>query len=275
MSRNDFYFESSGYRLRGHSWLSHHPQAPVLVIVHGYTEYSLRYQPLVDFFLDQGFSCFAFDQPGHGESSGKRSSIQNFSSYIEILETFIKTISLSESGKNFIFGHSLGGLVVTRFLETSLSAKLIHRAALSSPMFGLGDYSEKYLPLLRIFTGLIPDITLSNQAVGGEWLTHDRQRMTERLADPLIKSRVSTRWLHQCLKAISNVFDDANKVKHPLGIFQAGDEKITDRSRTEKFYQLIESDKILKIYDDWYHELSNEVHRQIFFQDLLAWYLKS
>ncbi len=274
MKSEEFIFEGpNGWKLLGRFWPSNQPQA-CLVGVHGYSEHSGCYDHVAEFFAVHGIESLWLDLPGHGKSDGRRANIDNFSDYIKSIEALIDEASKRSKPKpQFIFGHSLGGLIVTRFLQSSSKAPLFKRSALSSPLFGLSQYSPKALPFLQILTNILPNISLPNSAeLGGDVLTHDVQMKKKREMDVLIKSQVTVNWTREFLKARKLAFKNVDHIKIPIALFQAGDERVVDRSEAERFFSLVESHKQVKVYDKFFHEILNEVNREQVLNDILRWY---
>ncbi len=274
MKREDFKWNApNGLSLQGRFWKASEEPIATLIGVHGYSEYSLQYEPLVDFLLRKNFDILWFDLPGHGESAGRRSSISRFEDYHECLESFIQETKRMRRSENLkLFGHSLGGLVCIRFLETSQYSGLFSSVGLSSPLLGL-PMSGFVFGIVKCLTHLLPNLTLPNEgSLGGDILTHDPERRKRRLADPLIKSQVTIHWVREFIRARRLAFSEIGKISRPLGIFQAGDDKVVSRVDSEKFFHLLNVQKKLRIYEGWYHELSNEIDRSIFFEELFQWY---
>src|SRR5690606_23742764 len=102
---------------------------------------------------------------------------------------------------------------------------------------------------------LLPNVTLKNEReLGGSVLSHDEERLRNRQSDPLIKPRVTIRWLREILRARRLAFEQASAVKIATAIFQAGDEQIVDRNEARRFYDLLPHTKFWKEYEGWYHE---------------------
>src|SRR3982751_6547855 len=51
---------------------------PYVLVVHGWSDYALRFVPLIDALRDAGYAVVAFDQPGHGRSDGDTSTLPEF-----------------------------------------------------------------------------------------------------------------------------------------------------------------------------------------------------
>lgn len=275
MKREDFKFQiPNGLTLQGHAWRTEKNSIGTLVGVHGYSEYSLRYLRFAEFYLNEGYDVFWLDLPGHGESEGVRSDIDCFNTYVESLEAFLKVIETKLRNSDLkLFGHSLGGLVCIRFLQSSKLASKFSKVGLSSPLLGLPNHSRYTLPFLKMATYFLPNLTLSGDgAMGADILTHDKEIMQERLADPLIKPCVKIRWVKEFLKAREKAFCEADKIKVPMGFYLAGDDRVVSRTESERFFEFVKAPKLLKVYESWYHEISNEIEREIFFKNLLEWY---
>ena len=84
----------------------------VILIVHGVGEHSGRYQAFEDWFCDHGYSCYGYDQRGHGRSGGVRTHVNNFLEYAEDLQLVISEVrSKNPELPVFLFSHSMGTLV--------------------------------------------------------------------------------------------------------------------------------------------------------------------
>lgn len=130
-----------GYDDRSLYCVSYEADNPVgtVLIVHGFTENAFKYAELIWSLLHLHFSVIAYDQRGHGRS-WRDGDIQNpsvthvdcFSEYVLDLEIVFKTFCPSSSQPFFVFGHSMGGAVVSLFLEQH--PDIFAAAVLSSPM---------------------------------------------------------------------------------------------------------------------------------------------
>ncbi|WP_294373524.1 alpha/beta fold hydrolase [uncultured Clostridium sp.] len=109
-----------------------------IVICHGIGEYTEKYNELIYYFLNSGYSVFILEHRGNGRSGriGSDSgqvSIENFNYYIDDFKKFIDEIVVPSSHNNLLlFAHSMGGGIGTLFLERY--PEYFHKAVLSSPM---------------------------------------------------------------------------------------------------------------------------------------------
>ena len=49
-----------------------------ILFVHGWMGHSAQFQNMIQRFLEEGYSCLAFDAPAHGLSTGRQSSLPEF-----------------------------------------------------------------------------------------------------------------------------------------------------------------------------------------------------
>lgn len=116
-------------RARTHSFLSTEPgpQPPLLFVHGGYTHSACWRYHFIPFFQQHGYDCFALDLSGHGESGG-REQLDRFG-----LDDFVRdlTEAIDALGRPpILVGHSMGALIVQRYLEKGTAAGL----ALLSPV---------------------------------------------------------------------------------------------------------------------------------------------
>jgi lysophospholipase len=123
------------------------PDAPsrgALVVVHGMDENSVKYAELVYDLHQSGLALtmYLVNHRGQGFSDRllpdepKKCHVDHFESYIDDLSTFVDTVVRPDRQRNlFAFGHSMGGGILTRYLERY--PDVFHHVVLSSPMHGV------------------------------------------------------------------------------------------------------------------------------------------
>ncbi|HVK52420.1 MAG TPA: alpha/beta fold hydrolase, partial [Pseudoxanthomonas sp.] len=120
-----------GTRLHRRDWRAAQPRARIL-LVHGLGEHSGRYARLGEELSAAGFSVCAYDHRGHGQSEGARGVLEGHDTQLahDLLDVF-QAYAAEGDDLPFVFGHSLGGLVV---LYASLVMGLAPRGLIvSSP----------------------------------------------------------------------------------------------------------------------------------------------
>jgi pimeloyl-ACP methyl ester carboxylesterase len=107
---------------------------PYVLVVHGWSDYALRFMPLIDALREAGYAVVAFDQPGHGRSDGDTSTLPEFARCVGAV------------GQHFgpaaaVIGHSMGGAAAAIALHDGLAAD---RAVLIAPPAGLADAADRF-----------------------------------------------------------------------------------------------------------------------------------
>ena len=81
-----------------------------VVILHGWGSHAPRFVPLVEALVGDGWRVLAPDAPGHGQSTGKLSSLPQFI-------TALDAIGLRFGPPDAVIGHSLGALAIALWLS--------------------------------------------------------------------------------------------------------------------------------------------------------------
>ncbi len=85
------------------------PDAPVLVLLHGWLDNSASFQTLLPLLAGR-FNLYAPDWPGHGQSFHRAEGhFQTFQDYADVLHQFVLMLQRPV----FLVGHSLGGMVAS------------------------------------------------------------------------------------------------------------------------------------------------------------------
>lgn len=250
------------------SWSPAKP-ASTLVINHGLGEHTDSYQRLVDGLADQNIQLIAWDMRGHGRSEGKRGVVKRFADYTSDLVILIDYIRKEISDRPLgLLGHSLGGLVTlnTIIRNPDLNIKC---AVLSSPLLGVQvDVPEVKKVGAKYLAEYLPSITLWNE-IKDKDLTHDKNVIAEFQRDPLRHDRVSPRLYLDMVAYTERVRREGHNVTLPILFQLSGQDKIVSTKASTDFFQSVKSkDKELKIYENSYHEIYNDIERDIVFNDI-------
>ncbi|MFM9999868.1 MAG: alpha/beta fold hydrolase, partial [Burkholderiaceae bacterium] len=94
----------------------------VVLIVHGLGEHAGRYGHVARRLNRWGFAVRAYDQYGHGESTGARGALPQADRLLTDLTAVVEQLRTQRGPDTplILLGHSLGGLVVARFVALSL-----------------------------------------------------------------------------------------------------------------------------------------------------------
>ncbi|UUX34304.1 alpha/beta hydrolase [Fundicoccus culcitae] len=120
-----------------------------LLIVHGFNEYKEKFHELIYYFLQANIQVVVYDQRGHGfskiDENQTQINIKDFNEYVVDLNHIIHQIVLPMSQNNplILFGHSMGGAVVTSYLIKE-EPTIVDAVVLNAPMIEIetGKYPQ-------------------------------------------------------------------------------------------------------------------------------------
>jgi alpha-beta hydrolase superfamily lysophospholipase/molecular chaperone GrpE (heat shock protein) len=162
-----------------------------VVIVHGLGEHGGRYPTLVNALCAAGFRVVSYDQRGHGRSPGKRGVASELSPFLDDLVGVGEWAQqhLPGPAAPIVYGHSFGGLVTLRTLQTRRFRWAA--AVLSAPWLATAVEVPEWKRLLAPILGrLAPEWTLGSGLDPGE-LSRDAAVVEAYIRDPLVHDRVS------------------------------------------------------------------------------------
>jgi len=166
-------------------------------IVHGLGEHVGRYERLAREILACGFSVSGHDHRGHGRSAGRRGVVAPGDSLCADLARVLDTVRAGVRGRFVLLGHSMGGLVASRFVAESLApapaawSREVDALVLSSPALA-ADISAGNRVLLAVLGSLAPDLALNN-GLQPDWVSRDPAVVKAYVEDALNHDRITPR----------------------------------------------------------------------------------
>ncbi|WP_165855566.1 alpha/beta hydrolase [Marinobacter sp. JSM 1782161] len=107
--------QAGEHRVAIHCYRTPRPRGTVFIL-HGYFDHVGLYSQLIDRCLGAGFNVLAYDQPGHGLSSGTPAAIGSFAEYQQVLLDVLEAVRGRIDGPWFAVGQSTGGGVLIDYL---------------------------------------------------------------------------------------------------------------------------------------------------------------
>jgi alpha-beta hydrolase superfamily lysophospholipase len=255
-------------------WTPENARACALV-VHGYAEHSGRYEHVGHWLAEHGYSVHAYDQRGHGRSSGRRCHVDRFDEYLDDLALVLDHVRAEEPDLPvFLIGHSMGGLVVATFArerKPSAAGVVLSGAALAVPEGGMrarvwaARAIRALLPRLRLSAGLDLDGLASDPSVREAYL-----------ADPLVERKMTASLAAELMSAVERTGPNGGDVALPLLALHGADDSLCAASGSERFAAAAPVGRFIR-YPGLRHEIFNEpVYRDVladvaaFFEERLA-----
>jgi alpha-beta hydrolase superfamily lysophospholipase len=259
-------------KLFQHRWLPEHPQA-ILFILHGIFEHGARYEHVAKHLNRANIGVVAFDYRGHGRSPGEQGYIEHWSTLVEDVDQWVKRCRLEFSDvPQFIFGHSLGGLLLMSYLATHRPAfrGVILSSAALKVKEDLSPLLQKLAPMLASLAPKLKTIKLDPKLI-----SRDQVEIDKYIHDPLIyHGRIAAQTGNETLKATKTIGASFGNFDWPVLIMHGTDDGLTEPSGSKEFYEKAHTkDKTLKLYEDYRHELVNELGREVVLEDLKQWIL--
>ncbi|MFN3603938.1 MAG: lysophospholipase [Leptonema sp. (in: bacteria)] len=275
MKHFEFLSTDNKTKLVGTLWEVTNPKATV-VWIHGFAEHRLRYQEFASYLNQNQINFFGFDLRGHGDSSGKRGLVLKFEDYLDDVDAAILQLK-GRANSIFLCGHSMGGLILARYLETRTSQIPILASIFSCPFLGLGmpvpGWKRKLAELLaKPFPGLSLPSGLNPKDI-----SHDESIVEAYKKDPKVFGNATARWFIECLKNQTLAIDKADQISVPTQVMQGLGDKIVNPEKTKEFYTKLKvANKNFIGYEDLYHEILNEspTFRKKVYEDILEWFKK-
>ena len=247
------------------------PRAGVL-LVHGYSGHSGRYQHLMASLGEAGFATFCPDHRGHGLSGRLLGLIERMEDVVQDLVALRAQMeeALPEVPV-FILGHSLGGLLAV--LTLGAGAKPLRGAVLSAPavvsptavpwvMKALARSLGKSFPTLGVRSYFDPAKAARSEAA-------QRSMLEDKL---FYKGKVRARTAAEILDSIDRAEAVLSQLELPLLILHGGADQVVPVDASQAVYDRAPStDKTLRIYEDAYHQMFNDPEWEQILGEIVAW----
>lgn len=263
-----------GTSLATYRWQPEAEARGIVVIVHGYGHHTANFEELARHLCGAGLVVCGFDQRGHGLSTGKRGHIDSLETSVDDLRFYVG--GLHDEMPNlplFLFGHSLGGLIMGRFaIEDGPSVRGL---VFSSPLLKIPDSVSPTLVRLGDFLGTwLPWLPV--ERVDYQWVSRDANVLETVLSDPLRHTgTMNARTGAEIARGIAKFQSAMRTMSEPLLVFHGTSDRLTDVEGSRAFFDAAASeDKTLNIYEGGYHELFNDLERERFATELTAWLIE-
>jgi alpha-beta hydrolase superfamily lysophospholipase len=242
----------------------------VVIVVHGLGEHAGRYGHVAEQLNAWGFAVRGYDQCGHGESGGARGSLPSDTRLLDDLADMVDSIrSRTPKGTPVILlGHSMGGLVVGRFV--SLGLRKVDGLVMSSPALDVGmNAFQKFL--ISVLLKIAPDLRVGN-GVKPQFISHVPAVVAKYKADRLVHDRISARLANFIASEGPKTLALAPKWTVPTLLLYAGDDRLLNPEGSRTFAAMAPKDVVTsQCFENMYHEIFNEQDAKPVFAALKQW----
>ncbi len=252
-----------GLRLHYRSWEAAGTPRAALVVVHGLTEHSGRYDELGESMAAHAISTFAMDLRGHGSSDGRRGHVPRFEVFLQDLDRFRREVQglVDPACPLFLLGQSLGGLIVLRYLEEYDAP--FRGGIIVSPWLATAVEVPRWkATAARLLERVLPAFPFSI-GIRGEQLSHDAAVVAAYRDDPLVHGRITPRLFAETSIAMGQALQRRERIAVPILFLLGGEDHLVDIQRALAFARsLSRPDITLDVFPGMLHEPLNEVGRR-------------
>jgi acylglycerol lipase len=263
-------FESAdGLRIFYRSWRPSAPPRAVAVLVHGFNSHSGYYTWVAEQLLDIGLAVYALDLRGRGQSDGERFFVKSFAEYVSDVASLVSIAKSREHGlPMYLLGHSAGGVVSCLYTienQSELAGLVCESFAFQVPA---PDFAIAALKGLSHLAPHAHVLRLNNAD-----FSRDPGVVKAMNEDPLIEHETQpTLTVAEMARADDRLKREFPLIKIPVFIIHGTADKATKPSGSQLFYDTVGSaDKTIKLYDGHYHDLLNDVGKEIVMGDIKNW----
>ncbi len=261
---------ADGIKLYSQSWRPDGEPRATFAVVHGIGEHSGRYMNVVNCLVPAGYALYGFDQRGYGRSPGQRAYINSWSEYREDVREFLRMVSQSEPDRPlFLFGHSMGGLIVLEYVlhypeglaGVIASAPAVGKIGLPSVLFLLSRIMSRVYPRFSLNAGL--DVTT---------ISRDPAVVKAYQEDPLVHPLGTARLGTEAMAAREYTISHASELRLPLLLIYGTADRATYPEGCRAFYERVTyPDKTRFEYPGGFHESHNDIDYKQVMADLEHW----
>lgn len=254
------------------AWLPPEDLKTILLVSHGWAEYSGRYANLVNHFVPKGYAVYGLDHRGHGKSEGLRGYVERFSEYLDDLKTFYDIVHGKHADtKIFLIGHSMGGAIATAYTvrhQNELAGLILSGAVLKIP----AGQSPLLIAAARMLSILLPKMGVK-RVLDASGISRDKSVVDAYVNDPLVyRGKIRARFAAEILKAVLELSNDMTSINIPILIMHGTADRLSDPQGSRMLFERVGSnDRTLKLYEGFYHEIFNEPDHLQVMSDVENW----
>jgi alpha-beta hydrolase superfamily lysophospholipase len=271
-SQTSTFENKAGLKIFTRTWLPEGDTRGIIIITHGLNSHSGYYQWAAEQFTAQNYAVYAPDQQGRGKSEGERFYTDNIYDAVADVDYVVDLAKKVYSNLPvFLLGHSAGGVLACLYSlehQEKLSGLICESFAFKVPA---PDFALAVLKGVSHIAPHFHTVKLKNE---------DFSRNPEAVAfmnnDPLIAGESQpSKSMEQLVKADERLEKEFSRITLPVLILHGTNDKATKPGGSRFFYDNTGStDKTLKFYEGHYHDLLNDLGKEIVMNDITEWIKK-
>lgn len=268
---------SRGDTIFTQSWIPLCPNNNIkglVFLMHGLNEHSGRYTHFAKQLNANGFKVYGMDWLGHGGSDGLHGYVHSLDDAVSDMKLFLEKVLNENPGlRCFCFGHSTGAAITLKALLDPKVEARIAGAVLTSPAVGVAPSHPILVVLAPIASFLLPTYQCNSAYKKGLPVSRDPEALIAKYSDPLVcTGPLRVRTGYEILRITSYLQQNLKKVRVPFFVLHGTADNVTDPVASRKLYEEASStDKTIKLYDGFLHDLLFEPERDAITEDIIQW----
>ncbi|GHG02330.1 hydrolase [Deinococcus piscis] len=257
----------------GYAWEIENPTGIVL-ITHALAEYAQRlhdrYNQLIPALNRAGFSVYAYDLRGHGDSPGDISMVDAFAQVQDHLAARQALKIRHPKLPFYLFAHSAGALFAAGSVISDQAG--LDGVILSSPMLQAGqDQVALIRRIMPIASMMAPSLAII--PINSRGLSRIDAEVEAYLADQRIyHGKVKLLTANSMMLLAQELWPHYTTWRVPTLVFYGSADQVSYMGGLPEFFnKLATTDKTLRLFAEGYHELLNDLDRDAALALILEW----
>lgn len=263
-----------GLTLRTRHWAPTGEPWASLLLVHGLSEHSGRYERVGDWLAAAGIDTWAYDQRGWGGSSGPRGDLERWDDLLDDLAERLAALrTVSPPGRPLVlYGHSMGGLVATGYVLSDRPRPDL--LVLSAP--GIDSGHSRTLRLLATTVDRIAPTWRPPAIHHGALLSRDPAVGEAFRVDPLAVHDPTARFGARAFAAQRTTREALDRLRasgRPFPVrtlvIHGDDDRVVPAASSERYAAFPNVDR--RLWPGLRHEVHNEPEGEQVIGEVIAW----
>ncbi|MSP24597.1 MAG: alpha/beta fold hydrolase [Myxococcales bacterium] len=292
---------ADGLTLAGYVWKASGTVRGIVQLAHGMSEHALRYGPVAETLAGRGYTVYAHDHRGHGQSVrageelGHMADEDGWSLAVDDLHRVNRMIAAEEPGLPIVvLGHSMGSFLAQQLAFTHPEdATALALSASNGKPPAIATVGRGIARLERVRMGKRGQSRILNtlsfedfnkrfrpNRTEFDWISRDESAVDAYVLDRKCGFMVSVQTWIDMLDALPKLTEPANLARVPkalpIYLFAGDRDPVGDMGKGVK--RLADSyrgawltDVICKLYPEGRHEMMFETNRAAVLDELSAW----
>jgi acylglycerol lipase len=242
----------------------------VVLVSHGVHEHGGRYEWVGRQLAAQGYPVHAIDHAGHGRSDGPRGQLGRMAEVADGVDALITLASFRHPAvPRFLLGHSLGALITLQYVTGNPQA--LDGVILSGPPLLQDVISPVQAAAARVLSRVAPNLGIAE--LNSTLVSRDPEVVAYHHTNPLmVRGKVRARTAAESMAAVNGIRQRLPRLRAPFLVMVGTEDKLVDPAGADLAMDLVGStDKTLKRYVGFYHEVLNEPEKEVVLGDLVQW----